>query len=665
MEKRGDDTTKSHLSTSIPHDDDTDAWAQYNIEIMIVIITRGYQSMLRLRLDSLLLTLLIIELLFCVLPKVSEATTTTFPSDPHYDNAYSRRSHYPEYCSTPEHMHQRHIPPLGTTFKEIGETRLVHVTTVIRHGARTPWSSELHCWDGFWESPETGVWDCNLTTFMTQPIVDGKSSSSSSNEKDEAMFLFDKRYDALLFPNDHLTNELNGTCQMGQLLSRGHEQQLYNGKIMREAYVYTKGEYDHDERMRLLDVSLEDYVPWNVEYLHFRADDDQRTVMSGQVLLRGMFDTEFTQHYEKTKQYPSIPLHIADRDRDIVDANKHDCPRLADIYAQAIQSPEFQAFDNSPQSQKVRQYMSEQANMGPDTRNSILDCLMTTMCTDRTLPDAIDDFDGTNENWFHQLAEYDIETYTKLMKYNQSEFAKLALGPLWFEILQNINPYLEADTSNGDAENLAAPKLALIAGHDTTIMPLLASLGPTLWNDTAWPPYASMMNIELHELIDGQSDTSVYGSNFAFRLLYNGKILTSLIEGCQQDLELCDIVHFKALVDPIATRNTDCASSSTAKVSILLSPSFLSLSTTTGAAIFVTLVLLSGVVGSSLTYVVMKSRFLRYAGRTKIEPNGAVWTIDGNDDDDYGLEMREGGFHDEPVDSSVGKESSFVNGNGH
>ena len=80
---------------------------------------------------------------------------------------------------------------------------------------------------------------------------------------------------------------------MGQLIQQGYDQEVTNGKILREAYTYRKGEYDHDERMRLLDLSEmtnDDTLPW--KRLTFRADDYQRTVMSGQIVLRSLFDPE-------------------------------------------------------------------------------------------------------------------------------------------------------------------------------------------------------------------------------------------------------------------------------------------------------------------------------------------------------------------------------------
>jgi hypothetical protein len=437
-----------------------------------------------------------------------------FPSDPQRDlqsysySFYTKYDHYPPYCAIPTEMEDRSIPPLkdylpksgshniddnsnSTDTKKkilIGETRLVHVTAVIRHGARTPWSSESKCWDGYWESPQTGKWDCDdLTTFMAPPSRNG----TASNDPSAALFLFEKKYDALSNPEDGLANVLNGTCQMGQLIQQGYEQQIQNGKILREAYAYKEGEYDHDERMRLLNTNMYnniDPLPWqNPQQLYFRADDYQRTIMSGQILLRSLFDPEL-QSYRETHPDKSvvIPLHIADEDKDVLDANAKDCPRLNIIKENALSSPEYQAFNNSQNSQEVRKYMQLKLGMGEDS--SPLDCLMCTVCTDRPLPDSVDDYDGTRTNWFTKLTEYEIQKDTTVMKYNNAQHSKLALGPLWYEIMDHINHAIAEE---------AAPKLALFAGHDTTLMPLLASLGPDLWKDTEWAAYASMILIEV------------------------------------------------------------------------------------------------------------------------------------------------------------------------
>lgn len=77
------------------------------------------------------------------------------------------------------------------------------------------------------------------------------------------------------------------------------------------------------------------------------------------------------------------------------------------------------------------------------------------------------------------------------MTHNEGEYSKLAMGPLWSEILDNIRAII-----NPDDRQPPPNRLALFSGHDTTILPLLVTLGPDVW-DGQWPPYASMMIIEV------------------------------------------------------------------------------------------------------------------------------------------------------------------------
>lgn len=59
---------------------------------------------------------------------------------------YTKYDSYPPYCSIPDEMDQRSIPPLRTVPASLyGETRILHATAVIRHGARTPFTKNEDC----------------------------------------------------------------------------------------------------------------------------------------------------------------------------------------------------------------------------------------------------------------------------------------------------------------------------------------------------------------------------------------------------------------------------------------------------------------------------------------------------------------------------------------
>ena len=109
---------------------------------------------------------------------------------------------------------------------------------------------------------------------------------------------------------------MNGTCGIGQLLMRGYDQEMMNGRHLRDAYVNdglnTGNLAAEDQRMRLFDLSLDDDEegeddmmtmegekgegrrsrrprPYESPNLYYRVDDEERTLMSGEILIRGMF----------------------------------------------------------------------------------------------------------------------------------------------------------------------------------------------------------------------------------------------------------------------------------------------------------------------------------------------------------------------------------------
>ena len=65
-------------------------------------------------------------------------------------------------------------------------------------------------------------------------------------------------------------------------------------------------------------------------------------------------------------------------------------------------------------------------------------------------------------------------------------------------------------------------------------------------------------NEQIHEIIDGRSDRSIYKTSFAFRLLFNGKVLTPFVDGCPSDSDMCDARFLKERVDRFAHRPKDC-----------------------------------------------------------------------------------------------------------
>lgn len=348
-------------------------------------------------------------LLLLLLPHVAESTSA---AEDEKSEWYTRYPVYPQYCSTPQQMQKRKIPPLkddnnsNNNGPRVGETRLRHVTSIIRHGARTVFR-DAHCWDGYWEDPESAIWDCDLTTLLAPPtpqhVQQEESKATTTMTADTSMFLFEKKYDALNDPEHGFTNLLNGTCQEAQLLLQGYEQQFTNGQHLRNAYLYQGGTYSHDERMRLFDISLSTALlePWDERNLYLRSDDDQRTLMSGQVLLRGLFQPELEQQNYQT--FPTIAVHTADKKMDIVGDSERHCPRLQALRAQAESSEGYKKYYEEQESKTIRAFMKDKLHSQDD---SVYDCLVTSVCTDRPLPDAVQAFNPHPNSWFSRIGVY-------------------------------------------------------------------------------------------------------------------------------------------------------------------------------------------------------------------------------------------------------------------
>mmetsp|Transcript_25622 Transcript_25622/g.59119 ORF Transcript_25622/g.59119 Transcript_25622/m.59119 type:complete len:220 (-) Transcript_25622:29-688(-) len=181
---------------------------------------------------------------------------------------------YPGYCSKPDVMASRSIPPVLTETS----LELLQVHVLIRHGSRTPYS-DYYCWsyDGSVAPRGIAPWNCDGVSTVMAP----HNTSAGFGEGD--LLLFDKVYDALSPP---VTNELGGTCLVGELLQEGYNQQVANGRILRAAYVETS-----KDSMRLFASARYADRPYE-RSARFRGDDQQRTLLSGQTLVSSLFDAD-------------------------------------------------------------------------------------------------------------------------------------------------------------------------------------------------------------------------------------------------------------------------------------------------------------------------------------------------------------------------------------
>eukprot|EP01041_Mallomonas_annulata_P011349 gene11349-23756_t len=397
-------------------------------------------------------------------------------------------SEYPRYCS--KDMTKKEIPSL-TKSQKLLVKRIEQVQVFVRHGARTPYA-KFSCWNGY-----NIKWSfCNISELMQEYYTKQESSWSSSN------LLFRKVYDTS-------SNALGGTCQQGQLLDEAFQQDLHLGKILKKAYIDV-----NQTNFKLFPNNNMNEIDENA--IFFRSDDETRTLTSGQLVFQNIFQATTSK---------IIKCHTGDYSLDEIYPNFKVCPRILQLEDEVNQ----QLFQDNQRKIELNTQINDIFGIGQWNWNTMLDCLMTTICTDHHIPDVSPDGTGKlhmSEGLFNDILNEIENSFANLLLYNNSEWSKLSMRAVTSDISSRIKNIIFPYTK--DLYLKTSPKFILNSGHDTTIMPLLAILLGDSW-DKQWAPYAALLTIELYE---AQSP-----GNHLFRIVYDG--IPLLIRGCNS--VLCDV----------------------------------------------------------------------------------------------------------------------------
>jgi hypothetical protein len=232
---------------------------------------------------------------------------------------------------------------------------------------------------------------------------------------------------------------------------------------------------------------------------------------------------------------------------DSIYPNDDVCPRLNTLEDSIYATPEYLAFNTSAPIQQLTTELNAILGEGYWFWDYVLDCFMTTVCTDRPIPSGNPSTGIVmNQAIFNATISAVEFTQDYLMSYNNSQWAKLAMGnTIW-----HSRTYLQSLLNNSTANNTNPYKFVMFSGHDTTIQPVLSALLKENWNEL-WPGYASMITIEIYNA------SALSSSDYLFRIVYNSEPL--IMPGC--DDSLCDI---NVLLDAMAFAEQDmpCAISS-------------------------------------------------------------------------------------------------------
>jgi ubiquitin-like domain-containing CTD phosphatase 1 len=115
---------------------------------------------------------------------------------------------------------------------------------------------------------------------------------------------------------------------------------------------------------------------------------------------------------------PIIAHHTADKDKDILSPYRGEklCPKQQDVMRRGLASDSYHQFFYSNESLVMRQLIDDE--LEPE---GVLfggtDCMMTSMCTDRSIPDVIDDYKTTVDETNKYTKKYGPNRFERLRDY--------------------------------------------------------------------------------------------------------------------------------------------------------------------------------------------------------------------------------------------------------
>jgi len=287
-------------------------------------------------------------------------------------------------------------------------------------------------------------------------------------------------------------NVYKGTCNTGQLLEKGAEQEVQNGKNLKAAYVGNNS-----------GTNLWDTIPdisSNQVFLY--STDVMRTRQSLLHSMKGFFDYNTNMDVE---------VHSRDSHNDPWKLSRALCPILeferdnCDVLWVGAQDTNYRKFA-----------VKWKDTYGVEFAQECWDHVFSALCANWTLPPELQNqtssFFKATINYGSSRAKSDfLSNYTKV-------YVR--------DIMQDIKLQWKRN------KELAYPSLVIWSAHDTTIASWLHAF--SVW-DQIYPPFASIITIEIYEMAETES------FNYGFRLTYQGKPITQNMTECPADSEICDL----------------------------------------------------------------------------------------------------------------------------
>ncbi|XP_050314999.1 prostatic acid phosphatase [Anthonomus grandis grandis] len=344
-----------------------------------------------------------------------------------------------------------------------------------------------------------------LTILLT---VLGPIFATSTGDLDAVVVVFrhGDRTPIKPYPTDPYGNRSYWSADWGMLTNLGKLRHYHLGQWFRQRY--------------------SDFLPriYSEKDIYVRSTDVDRTLMSAESNLAGLFPPVDTDVWLGGFPWQPIPIHSIPETMDAVLAAKKPCQRYDNLMRKLFETPYFRNISHI--NHDLYAYLSRYSG-STVTNLKQLEYLYNTLkievMNNFTIPEwARKVFPDKMKPW----AELSFATMTFT-----DELKKLKTGPFFNDLLK----YFNNRTLTNKTSQYYSPKFLMFSAHDTTIANLLNTMGAFEYH---CPPYTATIIFELRKTPSGGNFVNVFYKN-------SSEPAPVRVKGCEFD---CEWENFKRIL---------------------------------------------------------------------------------------------------------------------